>query len=358
MANLTNALQDSPGSDSYLRGWNSKYRNGPYGVQVDDQWAQLKKDIMGLSVRERKRIKAIAKDPPTPNLSQATTIATRQNLLPKIPIIPATNGISSSSIKTERSASKTDASSQNEDAIASKESEKEDTQKSKIQKPSKGKNIYDYNIKTFLSLTNIFYFFYFSVSFIGTQLYAQDIIHSYEAPLASDTYELPDNEALGVRMLGVSLEHGLIQGVDPVSVEIMLAGLEHYLKDLVQQAFERVKRRKVPAGHNEGASGSSVNGSSSNSRHSGSDISANGHHKVAPVNHHQEDVITVEDIARIMDSTPSCFVELNGPFYRLNDTLMMNDDEYVAVSKNAQETNDIDQLLDGIMSGGEAVTLG
>lgn len=143
MANLTNALQDSPGSDNYLRGWNSKYRNGPYGVQVDDQWAQLKKDIMGLSVRERKRIKAIAKDPPAPNLSQATAIATRQNLLPRIPIIPATNGISSS-IKTEKSASKTDASTPIEDAAA-KEPEKEDTQKSKIQKPSKGeKNNHGY----------------------------------------------------------------------------------------------------------------------------------------------------------------------------------------------------------------------
>lgn len=144
-----------------------------------------------------------------------------------------------------------------------------------------------------------------------TQSFTQDIVHSYEANLATDTYELPDTEALGVRMLGVSLEHGLIQGVDPISAEIMLAGLEHYLKDLVQQAFDRVKRRRSSS---------------------------------------QDDIITVEDISKIMESSPNCFVELNGPFYRLNDTLLMNDDEDEFVTNEMTENGDIDQLLDGIIA--------
>ena len=88
-------------------------------------------------------------------------------------------------------------------------------------------------------------------------------------------------------MLGVSLEHGLLQGVDSGSTELMLAGLEHYLKDLVQQAFEKVKRRSSD----------------------------------------QEDVITVEDISMILESSPNCFVEFSGPLYRLNDVMLRNDDE-------------------------------
>lgn len=150
-------------------------------------------------------------------------------------------------------------------------------------------------------------------------------MHAYEANLATDTYELPDTEALGVRMLGVSLEHGLIQGVDPSSAEIMLAGLEHYLKDLIQQAFDRVKRRRELTGRQ-----------------------GNGDDERSMLPGGQEDTITVEDISRIMDSSPTCFVELNGPFYRLNDSLLMNDDE---TDPAITGSTDIDALLDGILAG-------
>lgn len=122
---------------------------------------------------------------------------------------------------------------------------------------------------------------------IDPQVWTQEIAHAYDAPLLTDSFELPDTSALGVRMLGMSLEHGLLQGVDSASTGIMLAGLEHYLKDLVQQAFEKVKRRSPE----------------------------------------QEDVITVEDISMILESSPSCFVEVSGPLYRLNGVMLRNDDE-------------------------------
>lgn len=61
LANLANALQDAPGSGSAYSGWGSRPKDDPYAVQADGQFAKLKDDIMSLSVRERKRIKQIAK---------------------------------------------------------------------------------------------------------------------------------------------------------------------------------------------------------------------------------------------------------------------------------------------------------
>lgn len=84
LANLTNALQESPGHGS-LKGWSRKQRGEEGYTHQDGELKKLKSDIMGLSVRERKRIKAIARDKkPT---QPSTIIATRQCMLPKIPLL-------------------------------------------------------------------------------------------------------------------------------------------------------------------------------------------------------------------------------------------------------------------------------
>lgn len=85
LANLTNALQERPADGGSLKGWSRKARDDSYAHQADTELAKLKSDIMGLSVRERKRIKAITREP---KLQQASTIvATRKTMLPKIPIL-------------------------------------------------------------------------------------------------------------------------------------------------------------------------------------------------------------------------------------------------------------------------------
>lgn len=61
LANLTNALQESPANGNSLTGWSRKHRDDSYTNQADSELAKLKSDIMGLSVRERKRIKAITR---------------------------------------------------------------------------------------------------------------------------------------------------------------------------------------------------------------------------------------------------------------------------------------------------------
>lgn len=61
LANLTNALQESPAHGGSLKGWSRTKRDDSYSHQADSELAKLKSDIMGLSVRERKRIKAITR---------------------------------------------------------------------------------------------------------------------------------------------------------------------------------------------------------------------------------------------------------------------------------------------------------
>ncbi|ANB14642.1 Hfi1p [Sugiyamaella lignohabitans] len=62
LTNLANSLRDPPpGEQGSLSGWFKKQKDGARNVKGDSQLAKLKEDILGLSVRERKRIKAIAR---------------------------------------------------------------------------------------------------------------------------------------------------------------------------------------------------------------------------------------------------------------------------------------------------------
>lgn len=111
-------------------------------------------------------------------------------------------------------------------------------------------------------------------------------------------------------MLGISLEHGLLHGVDSGTAEFMLASLEHYLKDVVQQIFERVNRLG-------------------------------------------EKVMTAEDIAAVAYTTPNLFVEHTGTLYRLHDTLLRDEDEdeeaVEQVTDETKQPTDLDLLLKEIL---------
>ncbi|VVT50055.1 uncharacterized protein SAPINGB_P002578 [Magnusiomyces paraingens] len=359
LANLTNALQDGPGAGRYLSGWGNRGGRGaageddPYGVQAaDGQFTKLKDDIMGLSVRERKRIKAIAKDPQPKVTVPPTVIATRQALLPKIPLLQngqGSTGGPSSSTSTPSAANTT-------------AEVKEESSEDKTKKPNGTSTQSNSSASTPATTTNTAANSSSTTSNTNTttsnttqQSFTADIMHAYDASLSTDTYELPDAEALSIRMLGVSLEHGLLQGIDPAAAEVMLAGLEHYLRDLVQQAFERVKRRRELAIRNESTGAIMVNGTSSlgGSVTGGSsagvsvagDLAGDAGGSSGNGMMH-EDTITVEDLACIIESAPTCFVEVNGPLFRMNDSLLMNDDESDPAVTGA---TDIDALLDGIL---------
>lgn len=124
----------------------------------------------------------------------------------------------------------------------------------------------------------------------------QDLIHAYETPLASETYEFPDNETLRTRMLGVSLEHGLLSGVDQKSPEVLLTGLEHYLKDIMQHVFNQTKLRKARG----------------------------------------EDILTADDMSMLLERSGHSFVELSVPTFRLGDIIL---DDYYEPMVEAEANN-------------------
>lgn len=89
LANLANAFRDPPpGERGMLNGWTKKHKDtSRKDVKGDSQLNKLKEDIMGLSVRERKRIKAIARESGKRAPIPSTITATRQAMLPKIPFV-------------------------------------------------------------------------------------------------------------------------------------------------------------------------------------------------------------------------------------------------------------------------------
>lgn len=133
-------------------------------------------------------------------------------------------------------------------------------------------------------------------------VWTQDIIHSYDAPLAAEAYELPDTDVLHTRMLGVSLEHGLLQGIEPQTTDVVLAALEYYLRDVIQQLYDRIRLRRSIG----------------------------------------EDTITTEDMASFVDTMPNAVAEYTGPIYKLKDT-MLHDEETFYPDGERPEDDDLDQ---------------
>ncbi|CAN6674263.1 hypothetical protein TRVA0_051S00254 [Trichomonascus vanleenenianus] len=253
LAIYANALRDAPqGESAMFIGW-SKKSGGEEGSSAmargDSQLAKLKENVMELSIRERKRIKAIAKEAPKRVPMPSTVTATRQAMLPRIPL------------QNDATNNNNIAARQGSPGLqAQKAGEKEATPTA----PSSA-----------------------AAALGNPVMWAQDIIHSYEAPLATEVYELPDNDSLNTRILGICLEHGLLNGLDSQVPEVMAIGLEHYLRDLVQNALDQTRRRKKPG---------------------------------------KEDVLSAVDMSQVLETSASCFVELGGPTYRLQNSMLVDEE--------------------------------
>jgi transcriptional coactivator HFI1/ADA1 len=133
-------------------------------------------------------------------------------------------------------------------------------------------------------------------------VWTQDIIHAYDTPLAAETYELPDTDVLHTRMLGISLEHGLLQGIESQTPDVVLAALEFYLRDVIEQLYDRIKLRRSAG----------------------------------------EDTMTAEDLAGLVDTMPNTIVEYTGPVYKLKDVMLTDEETFYPEGEEPAE-EDIDQ---------------
>lgn len=87
LLNFANSLQDSPVefSSELAHFWNKK--NSKAKNVKSTQYEKLKQNILGLPLKERRRIRSITRDSGKRNKLSASITLTRQALLPKIPMI-------------------------------------------------------------------------------------------------------------------------------------------------------------------------------------------------------------------------------------------------------------------------------
>ncbi|CCJ31493.1 unnamed protein product [Pneumocystis jirovecii] len=71
--------------------------------------------------------------------------------------------------------------------------------------------------------------------------YVNDIQKGYHVPLSCDSMEMPDIDSLRERSLAIALESGLIGGLKEGVPEIVLAGLEHHLKNVLAITISKVR---------------------------------------------------------------------------------------------------------------------
>ncbi|KAK9722392.1 hypothetical protein K7432_002696 [Basidiobolus ranarum] len=71
--------------------------------------------------------------------------------------------------------------------------------------------------------------------------YISEVNKGYQAPLCYDSKELPDGEILHERMTTIALEHGLLNGVTPDSIEVLQYALESHLKTIISNCIYKVR---------------------------------------------------------------------------------------------------------------------
>ncbi|KAK9456192.1 transcriptional regulator of RNA polII, SAGA, subunit-domain-containing protein [Dipodascopsis uninucleata] len=323
LASLANALRDPPPSTSGLPAWSKKSKDAPSRSSRNSGNAvvmRLKKEIMGFTPRERRRIKAITRDAGKKGFVPSTIILTRQAKLPKTPVV-------------------------------------RDKEKLKA---------------------NI----------------TQEIAQSYQAPLATESYELPDTESLRTRILGIAYEHGLLDGIANEVPDIILAGLEYHLRDFLQHILDRVRPKKhksvssglislagasnltelaelsgvtghtIPSGPvtnstgaaipndnigenrpNSNSSNANVPNGNNNTKNSNNNVHRNSSVSLESSNRKEvtktfedENIITAEDMALALELAPHSIVESSGPLYRLYDVMLRDEIDDMNYSVNSRRT--------------------
>lgn len=176
LLNFSNAMKDGPldFSNEFASFWNKKAQKT--SKVKSTQYEKFKQNIMGLPIRERRRIKNIARDSGKRGKLSAGITLTRHSLLPKIPMIQ----------------------------------DKEQQQ---------------------LQVNNLVQ-------------WQQDVVNGINTPIATENFELPEDDNLSRRILMTMREHGLTGGLAPQVLEVVLLGLEAHLKNVVESAIDVAKYRE------------------------------------------------------------------------------------------------------------------
>lgn len=77
----------------------------------------------------------------------------------------------------------------------------------------------------------------------GPQEWSQEIMNGFKTPLSTESYVLPDNESLYLRMLSIARENGVVGNIDSRCVEIVSLALEYYLKTILESTIDTARYR-------------------------------------------------------------------------------------------------------------------
>lgn len=182
---FANSLRDSPMNKSnkawgFQNGDNSTSKNMKRVNKHNSQIEMYKKIVMSLPKNDRNRLKTITREAGKRGFIYCTVLQNRLHNVPKIPIVT------------------------NQETL---------------------KRVKKNNLKTPLE-------------------WSQDIVNGFNAPLSIDSYSLPDNDTLILRMTGVAREHGLVGSVDSKCVDMVSIALDHYLKKIIELGIDSVRYRR------------------------------------------------------------------------------------------------------------------
>lgn len=274
---LANSLRENPLTMIKNGSWgfgNGTYANGKQSKKGNKHNSQIelyKKIVMSLPIEDRNRIKSITKDAGKRGFVFCSVLQSRLNNIPKIPIV--TNADTLKRIKND-------------------------------------------NMKTPLE-------------------WSQDIMNGFGAPLASESYSLPDTDSFYLRIVGIAREHGIVGNIDAGCIDLISLALDVYLKNIIEMAIDTVRYRKKKYSDYYDLDDFGTYQAVS----SGTDTSKDAKDDIMEIERKRTISLTNEDIYTSLSLFPN-MADASGAYYNAMNLGLVNDDELVIKSSSIDDLPD------------------
>ncbi|KAH7588169.1 Transcriptional regulator of RNA polII, SAGA, subunit [Nakaseomyces glabratus] len=274
---LANSLRENPlimiknGSWGFGNGTNANGKQSKKGNKHNSQIELYKKIVMSLPIEDRNRIKSITKDAGKRGFVFCSVLQSRLNNIPKIPIV--TNADTLKRIKND-------------------------------------------NMKTPLE-------------------WSQDIMNGFGAPLASESYSLPDTDSFYLRIVGIAREHGIVGNIDAGCIDLISLALDVYLKNIIEMAIDTVRYRKKKYSDYYDLDDFGTYQAVS----SGTDTSKDAKDDIMEIERKRTISLTNEDIYTSLSLFPN-MADASGAYYNAMNLGLVNDDELVIKSSSIDDLPD------------------
>lgn len=260
LLNFSNSYKDIPIDiqNEFASFWNKKSKTK---TVKSSQYERFKQNIMGLPIKERRRIRNITRDSGKKNRVNAGVTLTRHALLPKIPSI-------------------------------------QDKEKQQLQ------------------VNNLV-------------AWQQDVVNGINTPIATDNFELPDIDNLSKRVIMTMREHGLTGGINSEVLEIIILGLESYLKNVFESAIDVARYREKKYTSNDFISTAIQTVKETFGEQNGT-VTKNDDDDTNDDDNNRDPkrrkiALNINDLYNTFEMFPY-LIEPGGPKYRLSSTMLKDDD--------------------------------